>query len=120
MSRVGEVPVYMQRDDQAPAKLYNLWRRAKLHFKTPIRLPLPGFSGLVMILEDHEWVCVNETQNDLPVLAWVEFEDRGRDTLHAPVKCTLNYYHYAASKIRADVLNLMGEILERRLHDTKP
>lgn len=73
-----------------------------------------------MILEDHEWVCVNEPQNDLPVLAWVDFEDRGRDALHLPVKCKINYYHFAASKVRADVLDLMEELLGQRLHDAKP
>jgi len=116
VSRVRDVPVYAQREDEVTAKLYNLWRRAKLHFPCPIRFPLPDYPGMVMILEEREWVCANERQNDLPVLAWVEFEDRGRDALHKPVRCKLNYYHFAASKMRARTLELMEETLDRYLH----
>jgi hypothetical protein len=115
LSRVGDVPVYAQRDDQVSAKLYNLWRRAKLHFPLPIRIPLECFRGLVMVLEEHEWVCVNEPENDLPVLAWVEFQDQGRDAIHTPVKCKLNHYHFAASKVRAGSLKIMEKTLEEKL-----
>ncbi len=116
MSRVADVPIFAQRDSEVSAELYNLWRRAKLHFDVPIRLPLDDSPGFVMILEEDEWVCADETCNDLPVLAWVEFEDQGRDALHLPVKCKLNYYHFAASKVRAHALAMMAEILDQRLH----
>lgn len=117
MSRVADVPLYAQREDKVNAELYNLWRRAKLHFKVPIRVPVSDSPGFVMILEENEWVCADETMNDLPVLAWVEFDDQGRDSLHTPVKCKLNYYHFAASKIRAYSLEMMKVVLEQRLHD---
>jgi len=119
VSRTGDVPYCAQRNVEIDAKLYNLWRRAKLHFTMPMRLPLIDYSNFVMILEEHEWVCVDERQNDLPILAWVEFEDQGRDNLHLPVKCKLNYYHFAASKIRAHSLELMQNELEKRLHENK-
>lgn len=117
MSRVDDVPVYEQRSDAIEAKLYNLWRRAKMHFAMPLRLEFDELPGVAMILDRDEWACVNTHQNDLPLLAWVEFEDQGRDTLHTPVPCKLNYYHYAASKYRGRVLQLMGVALERRLHE---
>ena len=72
---------------------------------------------MVMILEEREWVCANGLQNDLPVLAWVEFEDQGRDALHEPVRCKLNYYHFAASKMRARALISMENILEEYLRN---
>ena len=109
--------MYAQRDDEVSARLYNLWRRAKLHYSCPIRIALPGYPGMVMILEQREWICANERQSDLPVLAWVAFEDQGRDALHEPVKCKLNYYHFAASKLRAPALNLMAEQLENALRE---
>ena len=115
MSRIDEMPVYKQHDAEVEAKLYNLWRRAKLHLPFPVRLPLPGLKHLVLVLEEHEWVCVDESSNDFPVIAWLEFEDKARDALHEPVKCKLNYYHYAASMISDDVLVLMAELLEARL-----
>ncbi len=120
MSRVGDLPVYVQRDDEIGAGIYNLWRRARLRYPCPIRIRLPGYPGMVMILEEHEWVCANERQNDLPVLAWVDFEDRGRSALHEQVRCKLNYYHFAASKLRAPALRLMAESLDRALHDGEP
>jgi len=72
---------------------------------------------MVMILESDEWVCADVRQNELPVLAWVDFEDQGRDALHEPVKCRLNYYHFAASKLRLSVLAEMEQVLALRLLD---
>jgi len=112
-----DIPVFAKRPDEVDARLYNLWRRARLHLDLPVRLSLPGLSGMVMLLEEHDWVCVDERQNDLPVLAWVEFEDQHRDALHLPVRCRLNYYHYAASKIRAEALTIMEAALEEAVRD---
>lgn len=115
MSRVEGMPVYAQHDEVVSAKLYNLWRRAKLHFDLPVRIPLADFRGLVMVLDEHEWACVDERGNDMPVLAWVEFEDQKRDAIHLPVKCKLNHYHYAALKVHTRSLELMEAELEKRL-----
>ena len=119
MSRVEGMPVYAQYDEMLPAKLYNLWRRAKLHFVLPLRIELDGYRSLVMVLEEHEWVCVDERQNDMPVLAWIEFEDQGRESIHLPVKCKLNHYHFAADKVRAASLELMEASLEKKLLNEK-
>lgn len=116
MSRVEGMPVYAQYDELVSAKLYNLWRRLKLHFVLPLRVSLEGYRNLVMVLEEHEWVCADESQNDMPVLAWLEFEDQGREAIHLPVKCKLNHYHYAASKVQARSLELMEEALEKKLN----
>ena len=115
MSRVADMPIYKQQRDEVSAKVYNLWRRAKLHMKCPIRFSLTGYRGLIMILDKDEWLCADERQNDLPVICWLDFADQGRDALHLPVQCTLNYYHFAASKIRIHTLELMEEELERIL-----
>jgi hypothetical protein len=120
MSRVDDVPVYEQRNDQVSAKLYNLWRRAKLHFAMPLRLEFAETPGVVMLLDRHEWACVNDKQGDMPLLAWVEFEDQRRAALHTAVSCKLNYYHYAASMYRAKVLQLTEQRLEEMLKETAP
>lgn len=116
MSRVDEMPVYEQYTVEVSAKLYNLWRRAKLHFTCPIQFSLQGYRGLVMILDENEWLCADERQYDFPVICWINFADHGRDALHLPVSCTLNYYHFAAHKIRGQVLELMEQELENMLH----
>lgn len=118
MSRVAGKAIYQQQQDEVTAKLYNLWRRAKLHFKFPIRFPLIGYRGLVMILDEDEWLCIDENNNDMPIICWLDFVDQGRDALHVPVKCTRNYYHFAADKIREHVLELTEEELDKMLHQT--
>ena len=115
MSRIDEVPVYAQRTDQIAAPLYNLWRRARLHGLCPPRLEFPEHPGVAMLLEEREWICVDVRQNDLPILAWVEFEDAHRDALHLPVRCKLNYYHFAASRLRGAILRSVEQALLERL-----
>ncbi len=114
-SRLDDIPVYAQRPDRVDARLYNLWRRARQRASAPLRLPLPGLAGLELVLEEHAWVCVDTHQNNVPVLAWVDFKTGDRSALHTPVECSLNHYHFAASRLRAQVLNLMEEALEAGL-----
>ena len=115
MSRIADVPYYAQRDDEVTAQLYNLWRRARNHPDCSDTMVLEKFPGLEMTLEDAAWVCVDKRQNDLPVIAWVEFDAKGRDALHMPVRCKLNYYHYAASRVRVYALSVMEQALVRCL-----
>jgi hypothetical protein len=116
-TRIDDMLVYATQADHLDASLYNLWRRARLHLGSPLRLSLPGLKQMVLILEDDSWVVVDEVQYDMPVLAWVEFQDSGRDNLHKPILCTLNFYHYLASRLRDKVLARMEEALEQRLSD---
>ena len=120
VTRINDMPVYAAQTDQLEASLYNLWRRARLHLDLPLRIDLPGLKQMVLIVEADCWVMVDQCQYDLPVLAWVDFQDAGRTSLHMPVTCTLNYYHYLASHLRAEVLERMGEALEAGLSDSEP
>jgi hypothetical protein len=114
MTRIHDMPALARRPDRLEAEHYNLWRRARRYLACPIRLPLEGMHGVELILEADAWVCVNTLQNDLPILAWTEFEDAHREAIHTPVPCQLNYYHFAASKYRARVLETgMRELRER-------
>ncbi len=117
VTRINSMPVYEARTDQIEASLFNLWRRARLHLNMPLRIELPGMKQMVLIVEDDSWVVVDQCQYDLPVLAWLDFQDAGRTTLHMPVTCSMNYYHYLASHLREKVLARMREALEARLSD---
>ncbi len=114
-TRIHDMPVYAARTDQVEASLYNLWRRARRRLDMPLRIELPPLKQMALILEDDYWVVVDQNQYDLPVMAWVEFQDSGRSSLHTPVDCTVNYYHYLASQLREKVLVLMSEALGERL-----
>lgn len=118
VTRIHDMPVYAARTEQVEAPLYNLWRRARLHLNMPLRIELPQLKQMVLILEEDCWVVVDQVQYDFPVMAWVDFEDAGRSSLHTPVSCTLNYYHHLASQLQGKVLMLMTEALEFRLHQT--
>lgn len=115
MSRSQDMMPYQQLKAEVPASVYNLWRRIKMRVPLPFRFPLPGYRGLVMIVDYDEWLCANERQFDLPVACWFDFSDKHRDAIHTPVECTLNYYHFAAEKISDGVLKLMQDELEQRL-----
>ncbi len=108
------MPVYQTQAVEVGARTYNLWRRCRSHKHLPRRFSLQGLRGLVMVVDTTEWLCADETQADLPVLCWTNFMDAQRDSLHTPVECTLNYYHYAAHLIADEVLEKMaGELAER-------
>lgn len=117
MSRIDDVPVYEQRDELVSATLFNLWRRARQHLTFPLRLPILALPGVEMVIDDRAWICVNSRQNDVPILAWVDFDFHGRTALHEPVACKLNYYHYAASRLRARVLQAVEQELQQRLDE---
>ena len=120
VTRINDMPVYAAQTEQIEASLYNLWRRARLHLDMPLRIELPGLKQMLLIVEDDCWVVVDQCQYDLPVMAWMDFQDTGRTTLHMPVTCTLNYYHYLAGHLREKVLARMSEALEARLSDSEP
>ena len=117
MSRIEDVPIYEQRDELVSAKLFNLWRRARQHLTLPLRLDITALKGIEMIVDDGSWICVNTRQNDLPVIAWIDFDFQGRTALHEPVACKLNYYHYAAARLRAEVLQALEQELQQRLDE---
>ncbi len=120
VTRIHDMPVYETRTVELDASLYNLWRRARMHITMPLRIELPELKQMALIIENDCWVVVDQCQYDLPVLAWLEFQDSGRTSLHTPVACTMNYYHHLASHLREKVLTQMNETLETRLKDEHP
>lgn len=115
VTRIHDMPVYATRTDEIEAPLYNLWRRSCLHLQIPMRIELPELKQMALILEQDSWVVVDQCQYDLPVLAWLDFQDNDRTALHTPVTCQLNYYHHMANHLREKVLGLMSVALHRRL-----
>ncbi|MEW5890316.1 MAG: hypothetical protein AB1768_15040 [Pseudomonadota bacterium] len=70
---------------------------------------------MALELEERQWVCVDASLNDVPVVAWSDFQDRDRALLHAPVPCIVTHFHFGASAIRDRVLDAMAAELETRL-----
>ncbi len=116
-SRLEGVPALARRRDQVPAACWNLWRRARKRLPLPLRLPLPGLHAMALELEREAWICLERRAAEVPVIAWVAFDEAARAGIHEPVPCEVLYFHFAASKLRARVLELMvrelGAALDR-------
>ena len=78
---------------------------------------LEDFPPMSMLLDDGEWVLVDSSLYDMPVISWTDFQDKGRTALHEPVVCTVRDYHQGAAKVRNKALLLMAEELEARLRN---
>ncbi|MCP5369052.1 MAG: hypothetical protein H6907_07540 [Hyphomicrobiales bacterium] len=116
-ARLADMPIMAQRPDRLEAEVFNVWRRARQRWGDRLRLGDLGLKEMQVVLTDRYWVCVDALRHDCPVLAWVDIEDAGRDSLHLPIPCKLNYYHFAASALRAKVLDRVREVLEQRLKE---
>jgi hypothetical protein len=119
-SRLREVPALKVMDSVVAAKHYNRVRLALARLENPLRFPLPHLRGLDMLLTREEWVCVDRTLNDLPVLAWTDFQVADRMALHAPVSCRLRFYHAYAGLIVGTLLQDVSVILAERLNKARP
>jgi len=112
---IEDIPVFAARCDVVPARHYNLWRRARMRLGTPIAIGLPELKEMELILEHDAWVVIDHNRHQVPVLAWTAFSPPPERGLHEPVPCTLNYYHFMASSLRAPVLDYLFTGLEKRL-----
>jgi len=63
----------------------------------------------------HSWTCVDSSLNNLPIVAWTDFQTEARDNLHEPTPCQLSYYHYQAGMLAPRVLDIICELLDERL-----
>jgi hypothetical protein len=110
-----DVPVYASRYANLEAKYFNRVRLALLRLNNPLRIELSGLRGMDMLLGDEAWACVDRTTEDLPVLAWVDFQSRGRNNLHRAISCRILYFHCHADMILETALRIMDERLAVRL-----
>ena len=116
-ARLSDMPIMAQRDDHLDAGVFNVWRRARNRWGDPIRLEGIGLKQMEIILTDRYWVCVDVIRHDCPIIAWVDIEGGDRNSLHKPITCKLNYYHFAASALRAKALGKIKQVLEGRLRE---
>lgn len=95
-----------------PAGDYNRVRIGLSGKKLPWRLNTPKIRCLQFVLNDSAWVCVDECQDDLPILAWTDFDVAQRESLGAPVSCKLRLYHMHAGLVMGSALETLVETVE--------
>jgi len=122
-TRHDEVPQLSARAGKVDALYYNHVQTALKQLGNQIRLTIPKLKHLDLIIQKDAWIIVDIVLNDVPVVAWTNFETKGRDSLHEPIQCEIRFFHYAASMILNRTLEAMelmlGEILEQELHKNK-
>lgn len=113
--RLRDCPALSEFPSRIPAEIWNVWRRYWVRIHRPTCFGLESLPPMSLLLDEREWVLVDSSLYDMPVVAWSDFQDVGRTALHEAVPCTVRDYHQGASKVRNQALRLMAEELETRL-----
>ena len=109
------IPIYECNNTHVPAQQFNFVRIALKRLKGDIHIELPRLRTLELILERDAWVVVDRSLNNIPVLAWTDFQTEHRSNLHEPIPCQLRLYHVHGSIIIDKVIEAMNLILGERL-----
>lgn len=118
-SRLDGIPVYQQQPATLAAADFN---RVQLAFKRlgkTVHITLTGLRSLQLILENDAWVVADGALNNVPVLAWTDFQIDDRVDLHLPVRCVLKMYHAHGQVILDQVMARMETELQERLDKLK-
>ncbi len=115
-SYLDDIPVYTSSQTTVSAEHFNLVQIALKRLGSPIRLELPKLRTLDFLLDEETWIIVDRSLNDIPVIAWLDFETKDRG-LHEPLPCTLNLYHAHANIIQPRVIEAMTLLLGEQLAD---
>ena len=122
-TRHDEVPQLGSRLGKVDALYFNHVQTALKHLGDQIRLKIPKLKHLDLIIQKDAWIIVDTVLNDVPVVAWTNFEIEQRDALHEPIQCEIRFFHYAASMVLNRTLEAMelmlGELLEKELPEEK-
>ena len=105
-SRFDDIPVLKAIPTYVEAAHYNRIRIALSRVDNPLRISLTNLRGLDFIMENDIWICVDRTMNELPILAWANFDTKNRNSLLESVACQLRFFHSHADLICGSVLGL--------------
>ena len=106
------MPIMAQRETTLNAKMFNNWRLQIPKRGNRIDIALDGLKTMHFVLTPKFWVVVDSANYEAPILAWTDFKIADRQNLHKPISCKLNYYHFAASAIRARSLKAVSEFFK--------
>ncbi len=115
-TRHEEVPVFEYRDGMIDAHYYNTVQTAFKRLGEEIRLTIPQMKTLDLILQRDAWIVVDRALNDVPIIAWANFDTERREALHTPLHCQLRLFHAHGGVIIKRVLEAMELLLGERLN----
>lgn len=114
-TRIAGLPVLNRMASQVDATHFNAIRLGILRLGAPLRIAMTGLKHLDMVLENQLWVCVDNSLNDFPIIAWMNFAVNERAALHDPVRCEIRFYHSHAGMIMKKLLDITQREIEGRL-----
>lgn len=114
-SRLDDVPVYQQRPVKLAAADFNRVQIALKRLGEPLRIPLVGLRTLELVLEKDAWIVIDNGLNEVPVLAWTDFQVAARSSLHEGIPAVLKIYHAHAMVILNKVTAQMQSALQERI-----
>ena len=74
------------------ALYYNAVRLALLRINNPLSLHLASLPGMDIVVDDETWIVSDRSVNDKPLLAWLDFNTRDRNSLITTIPCRINLY----------------------------
>lgn len=114
-TRHNEVLMLNRRPGNVDANYFNQAQTALKRVGEQIRFKIPKLNHLDLIVQEDAWIVVDRVLNDMPIVAWTDFQTEGRDNLHEPVPCEIRLYHFAALMILKTTLDAMDVILGQSL-----
>ena len=109
------MPRFQTRIGQVKALHYNHVQTGLSRLHVKLRYRLPKLRQLDLILQKDAWIVVDESLNDMPVIAWTNFETDHRVNLHENINCEICLFHYAAEMILDRTLEAMELLLGEEL-----
>lgn len=97
------VPVIKALATTVEASHYNHVRLVLARVGIPQELVL-GSRGLTITLDRRAWVLTDRHLDDMPLMAWTNFDTKRRSGLHSPIHCSILLYHAYAQVVRRNVL----------------
>ena len=116
-TRHNEVLILDQRPGDVDAGYFNKAQIALKRIGKQIRFKIPALNHLDLIVQKDAWIIVDRVLNDMPIVAWTDFQTDGRENLHEPITCEIRLYHFAARMILNTTLEAMETILSESIAD---
>ena len=113
--KLEDLPTFDIRRTTVQAVHYNLVLVALKRLSPSLRFALPKQRSLDLHLEKDAWIVVDKSLNDIPVMAWVDFDTGGRASLHEDIGCTLKIYHSHAGLLVEKVMEALTLLLGEQL-----
>lgn len=114
-SKLEDLPTFETRQAAVEAIHYNLVQVALKRLGSPLRFSLPKLRTLDLYLEKEAWIVVDKSLNDIPVMAWIDFDTSQRASLHEDIACTLKIYHSHAGILIKKVMEAMTLLIGEQL-----